>query len=326
MKQLRAEIEATEKGKVNGLRNEIKNLQRKRRASTLTRIFKLIKRSESQETDQGKESELLKEKSEKLKQLNFKFVEFNAWRHDKAEALWAAFALEFLQQISTPKTFFEIATLNGFKHLNLSRKRFNWREKWLDGFRLIALSAFFIILAILLPITFVAKFGDITKLSEQVLCNLSPEKPEENDEPQDKGILLISASLPGSELANIAIPPTNSHSLTQLQSTDQSQDDCQSLGGALGFLLAIGGVAGSATGAAKLIGKVIEIIGDPKNDLKQYLERPDYDSQVAFIEKFHADFKKIVTTYAGTGNKVYVFIDDRTYARPLWVGSSQNRA
>ncbi|MEH2182381.1 P-loop NTPase fold protein [Nostoc sp.] len=42
----------------------------------------------------------------KLLGLNFKkfkpstVVWFNAWRHDKAEALWAAFALEFIRQIS----------------------------------------------------------------------------------------------------------------------------------------------------------------------------------------------------------------------------------
>ncbi|HEY9663323.1 MAG TPA: P-loop NTPase fold protein, partial [Allocoleopsis sp.] len=32
-----------------------------------------------------------------------RMVWFNAWRHDKVEALWAAFALEFLRQISTPR-------------------------------------------------------------------------------------------------------------------------------------------------------------------------------------------------------------------------------
>ena len=29
-------------------------------------------------------------------------VWFNAWRHDKAEAVWTAFALSFIKQISTP--------------------------------------------------------------------------------------------------------------------------------------------------------------------------------------------------------------------------------
>ena len=45
-------------------------------------------------------------------------------------------------------------------------------------------------------------------------------------------------------------------------------------------------------------------------DLTQYLESPDYDKQVAFIEKFHDDFSKIVRAYAGKDEKVYVFIDD----------------
>ncbi len=37
-----------------------------------------------------------------------KVVWFNAWRHDKAEALWAAFALEFIRQISRPRDFRDI--------------------------------------------------------------------------------------------------------------------------------------------------------------------------------------------------------------------------
>ena len=45
-------------------------------------------------------------------------------------------------------------------------------------------------------------------------------------------------------------------------------------------------------------------------DLTQYLEHPDYDKQVAFIEKFHEDFSKIVNAYVGENEKIYVFIDD----------------
>ena len=78
----------------------------------------------------------------------------------------------------------------------------------------------------------------------------------------------------------------------------------------LTWLLVIGGFGGSFTGIAKLFTKLKDIVGDPKMDLTQYLESPDYDKQIAFIEKFHDDFSKIVDAYAGKDEKVYVFIDD----------------
>ena len=50
--------------------------------------------------------------------------------------------------------------------------------------------------------------------------------------------------------------------------------------------------------------------GWTKIDLTKYLESPNYKKEVAFIEKFHDDFSKIVNAYAGKDEKIYVFIDD----------------
>lgn len=44
-------------------------------------------------------------------------------------------------------------------------------------------------------------------------------------------------------------------------------------------------------------------------DLKRHLKSPDYSGRTAFIDHFHRDFAKIVEAYAGKRN-VYVFIDD----------------
>jgi hypothetical protein len=53
---------------------------------------------------------------------------FNPWRHDKEEALWAAFALSFVQQLTKP-LLPEQRILGRLKRFI---KRFNWKEGWLD--------------------------------------------------------------------------------------------------------------------------------------------------------------------------------------------------
>jgi RNA polymerase sigma factor (sigma-70 family) len=56
---------------------------------------------------------------------------FNPWRHDHEEALWAAFALEFLRAVSGQLPFIE----RWRGHLRLLWRRFSWRDGWLDVVR-----------------------------------------------------------------------------------------------------------------------------------------------------------------------------------------------
>ncbi|WP_161938066.1 KAP family P-loop NTPase fold protein [Mastigocoleus testarum] len=63
-----------------------------------------------------------------------KVVWFNAWRYDKAEALWAAFALEFIRQISRPRDFRDI-----FPILIGNIKLFWFRFDWNNGLQKIIL-------------------------------------------------------------------------------------------------------------------------------------------------------------------------------------------
>jgi hypothetical protein len=70
-------------------------------------------------------------------------VDFNAWRHDKDEALWAAFATEFLTSVREYAGW--RARLNA--HVKLLRLRFEWRENGVDlarmaGVLVIAIVAF----------------------------------------------------------------------------------------------------------------------------------------------------------------------------------------
>lgn len=212
-----------------------------------------------------------------------KVVWFNAWRHDKVEALWAAFALEFLRQISRTRTPNEVLP-TVWRHWKLFWMRLNWRENWQDFARIVSLSLFFGSLALTLPaLFFTIGLRGVNEFSEEIVCRLSPENQTENEDSDSKASSNPQQACP------------DSGSLSE---------------GILNLLLLVGGFAGSATGVLTLLLKLREIVGDPKNDLKQYLESPDYEGQVAFIEQFHEDFEKIVSAYAGKGNKVYVFIDD----------------
>ncbi|ASC74271.1 hypothetical protein XM38_052460 [Halomicronema hongdechloris C2206] len=217
-----------------------------------------------------------------------KTVWFNAWRHDKVEALWAAFALEFLQQITTPQTMGERWSIwkGSWK---LFWQRLKWRENWGDLIRILSLSVFFVSFAVALPVL-VWRVGldGVNQLSDQIVCRLSPQSETENSDPSD------------TDNSN----PQNSEACLNFEA------DRSTSGSILNWLLFLGGFAGSTTGSLALLVKLGEIVGNPKNDLKQYLESPDYQGQVAFIEEFHRDFAKIVSAYAGKGSKVYVFIDD----------------
>ena len=78
-------------------------------------------------------------------------VWFNAWRHDKAEAVWAAFALSFIKQISTPQSWRDwYRILWGYFKLQLLR--FNNEKGWFELIKALPLIVFVICAAIAIPI------------------------------------------------------------------------------------------------------------------------------------------------------------------------------
>jgi hypothetical protein len=166
-----------------------------------------------------------------------KTIWFNAWKHDKAEALWAAFALEFLRQISIGS------------NITLFRLRFDWKNGFLFIF-------FF--------------FISFINFAKQLVAVVQ------------RGSNLWQSKY---KILQIIIQP----SFNNLLRWD--------------VLIILLGFIGLIYGCWKLSKN------DPKKELAKYLKTPDYEKQVAFIEKFHEDFKKIVQAYAGK-SKVYVFIDD----------------
>jgi hypothetical protein len=73
----------------------------------------------------GKSSFMLQLKA-KLAAGHHKTVVFNAWRHDKSEALWAAFAMESLHALGRQVAFWKRLRAS----LTLLRLRYSWRDGW----------------------------------------------------------------------------------------------------------------------------------------------------------------------------------------------------
>lgn len=81
----------------------------------------------------GKSSFLL-QLQQALSQAKRKTVFFNAWRHNKDESLWAAFALECIAQLRAGQT----APQHIFSSFLLAIDRLNWSAAWPDALRFFA--------------------------------------------------------------------------------------------------------------------------------------------------------------------------------------------
>ncbi|MGV3757254.1 MAG: KAP family P-loop NTPase fold protein [Verrucomicrobiota bacterium] len=178
-------------------------------------------------------------------------VWFNAWRHDKNDALWAAFALEFVRQISEKMSF----GARWYAAWLLTKKRFDWKSGWLDVVQWLFVSLAWITLTI----------------SGIYLWCL--------------GAVTLQKVIGGQWLA------------------DWLKD-------LLTVALASGGVFSFLAATFYAVKKAGILLGNPlKHDLKKHLKAIDYVERIAFVEKFHDDFAKILDAYTG-GDKVFVFIDD----------------
>lgn len=177
-------------------------------------------------------------------------VRFNAWRHDKEDALWAAFASEFLRRIAHQRFFLR----RWLGHLRLFFVRFRWKNGWLEVVRAVAVWGFLIALGIAIP---VAAYSTVWTF------NLT----------------------------------------SWIEKLGTAEDTVK-------WLVGFGGAGAYIAGFISLFLKAKEVVGNPLEiNLRKYLQSPDYDGHVTFVESFHEDFRRIVDAYAGD-RKVYVFIDD----------------
>ncbi|MDJ0518515.1 MAG: GUN4 domain-containing protein [Trichodesmium sp. MO_231.B1] len=199
-------------------------------------------------------------------------VWFNAWRHEKSESLWATFALSFLEQLSNNRNLSDLL-YNFWSDLILIRNRLDWKEKPVKFLQTLVI--------IWLMVTIISSVPILIFFKDEVA-----------------GIFLWYE-----KLADIV----KEEDKKDQQKIDNEEDENNQL---LSLWLQLGGYGAGFAGVGKLMAILKDLIGDPKMDLTQYLESPDYDKQVAFVEKFHDDFSKIVNAYVGENEKIYVFIDD----------------
>ena len=215
-------------------------------------------------------------------------VWFNAWRHDKSESIWATFALSFLEELSRNRDLSDFVP-NLWSHFKLFLSRLNFKDKPLKSCQTIII-AFFIFLTITfigwIFIGFVSeeKFTPLAQLLENSVNSVLT--PEESDKSKTE----------------------KKSDKSEIEKSTSTKNESEI--GILEIFLVFGGGSASLTAIVKLLAMLRDLIGDPKMDLTKYLQSPDYEKNVDFIEKFHQDFPKIVSAYAGKDEKVYVFIDD----------------
>jgi hypothetical protein len=203
------------------------------------------------------------------------FVNFNAWRHDKEEALWAAFALAFSRQTLHQQVW----PRRMQRRMRLFWKQYNWRKGWLEIARIcgVWLLLFAIAFALLLPFAYPRSKGWRTKAAHNLACALSG----------------------GTQNANGSCTPP--------QPSPQSDD----LAAVLKALITYGGGLGGLAVTAAIWKKLFKATGNPfETKIRSYLRSPDYDAKIAFVERFHEDFRRMVESCVPEDQKVYVFIDD----------------
>ena len=81
---------------------------------------------------------------------------FNAWVHDKDEALWAAFALEFVRRVSRQRGL----RRRWWGHLRLATRRFEWRRGWVHLVRAVTLWALFAGVLVAVPVLGYSRGGE----------------------------------------------------------------------------------------------------------------------------------------------------------------------
>jgi hypothetical protein len=233
------------------------------------------------------------------------FVNFNAWRHDKEEALWAAFALAFsrqtLQQQVWPRRI--------QRRIRLFWKQYNWRKGWLEIARICAVWLLLITIgfALFLPFIYPERSkGWRTKTAQQLACALSGQA----DGPNGSCASAQSSQSSSNSSAGKSEPDAKAVEKKTSESKG-SKENNDALAEVLKALITYGGALGSLAVTFSIWRKLLQATGNPfETKIKSYLRSPDYDTKIAFVERFHEDFQRMVESCVPKEEKVYVFIDD----------------
>jgi hypothetical protein len=119
----------------------------------------------------GKSSFMLQLK-ELLKDRGNLTVTFNAWRHEKADELWAAFALDFVRQISKEQPFWH----RWWANLKLRWRRYDWTTGTFDILRTIATFALLVTAGAAVPLILLIEGWDWSSETAKSIVSSMGEK------------------------------------------------------------------------------------------------------------------------------------------------------
>jgi len=119
-------------------------------------------------------------------------VWFNAWRFDKEEALWAAFALSVTQSLARDLAWY--ARL--YAHLKLQVNRFDWAKGWFGITRFLLVAAF-LVYTLIAAVRYLATHGEALNPFSPLLTAQAESKGSPAEKPEDALLHLLFATLGG---------------------------------------------------------------------------------------------------------------------------------
>jgi hypothetical protein len=137
-------------------------------------------------------SSFMNQLQQTLNKAGHRTISFNAWRHDKSESLWAAFALQFIATLTGYSSWPKRLMLN----LLIVFRRFDWRKGWARAVQLAVLSIIFAMVTLRLVIY------ASTNGAAPVVDALLPHKTAVS---HNSATLSDNKSLPPDDLATILI-------------------------------------------------------------------------------------------------------------------------
>jgi hypothetical protein len=203
-------------------------------------------------------------------------IEFNAWKYDKQEELWAAFALKVTRSLREKLTWF--GRLRG--DFRLFRTRI---KGWNERLSLVALLLMWLLL--------------LVGLGGVITWTLRASQHER--------VVLIK-SLTGSK--------EKASSATDHKAAEPTiANEAPPLPDPWYNWLSWSPLASSAVLLVLLTGKIPESLRKRlfEAQLEKYIDKPDYKGKAAFVDTFSKDFSKMIAAYGPAGgDKIFVFIDD----------------
>jgi hypothetical protein len=220
-------------------------------------------------------------------------VWFNCWRYEKEDELWAAFALNLMEQLSEQLSWWGLQRAR--IKLVLLRLKFKWKKESSIILHILSRVIFIIIILalwILLILSIPSLMGFLFSHST--------------------GTSFSSFSFTGpiDFFSNLVNSPNSTSSIDaslENNSTSVGLVDAK-FRTSVNVLLMLAGIIGLLLQSFYLIKEIKNFVGNPF-DFSKFISNPNYTEHISFIEHFHSDFDKIIESYVGN-SRVYVFVDD----------------